>query len=149
MAIRLASGLSLLVLFSACATDPAVQPPEPTGGVDVFETPTPKEQAVTTPKRLTEKKILTLAEAMSRALLRNPELEPYAIEIRAREAREIQANLHPNPEFGLEIEEFAGSDERSQFDGAETTLQLSQADRNRRQAGEPFAAGETTRRLDL
>ena len=70
--------------------------------------------------------ILTLAQALSRALSRNPDIEPYAIEIRAREAREVQAGLLPNPELGMEIEEFGGSDDRSQFDGAETTVQLSQ-----------------------
>jgi cobalt-zinc-cadmium efflux system outer membrane protein len=46
--------------------------------------------------------------------------------VRAREAKTLQASLLPNPEFEAELGEFGGSGDRSGFDGAEATIQLSQ-----------------------
>ena len=70
---------------------------------------------------------LTLREAMAAALLRNSELASFGWEIRATEARALQASLLPNPGFGVEVENIGGSGGLSGFDGAETTLSLSQA----------------------
>ena len=69
---------------------------------------------------------LTLRNALSLALLHNPDLAGFAWEIRAREARNLQASLLPNPEVDLEVENFGGSDEKSDLDGAETTVWLRQ-----------------------
>lgn len=69
---------------------------------------------------------ITLRQALSLALLNNPGLKAFSWEVRASEARTLQAGLFPNPEIAVEVEEFAGSGPRSSFDGAETTLQLSQ-----------------------
>ncbi len=72
------------------------------------------------------KDTLTLRDAMSLALLHNPGLKGFAWEVRAAEARTLQASLPPNPELGLEVENIAGSGGLSGTDSAETTLSISQ-----------------------
>lgn len=69
---------------------------------------------------------ITLAQAAGAALLDNPDLKTFPYELRAAEARALQAGLLPNPEIGVEVEEFAGSGARSGFDAAETTVTLGQ-----------------------
>lgn len=70
---------------------------------------------------------LTLAQALGLALERNPSLLPYEWDIRAAEARAIQAGLRPNPELGLELEDIrlGGADDSS---SSSRTLSLSPAD---------------------
>lgn len=70
--------------------------------------------------------LLTLRDAMAAALLLNPELARYGYDVRAAEARIVQAGLWPNPELQLEVENFAGSGALEGVDGAEVTLALSQ-----------------------
>jgi cobalt-zinc-cadmium efflux system outer membrane protein len=70
--------------------------------------------------------VLTLRQALALALLWNPELASTAWEVRAGEARTLQAGLLPNPEFGVEVENFAGSGEFRGFEAAETTIALGQ-----------------------
>jgi hypothetical protein len=53
--------------------------------------------------------VLTLLQAQALALWQNPQLAAFGWEVRAGEARTLQASLPPNPEFGLEVENFAGS----------------------------------------
>jgi len=67
-----------------------------------------------------------LRQALAAALVNNPQLIAFAWENRAREADALQAGLGPNPELELEIENFGGSGEVAGFQGAETTLALSQ-----------------------
>jgi cobalt-zinc-cadmium efflux system outer membrane protein len=69
---------------------------------------------------------LPLRQALALALLHNPELATFSWEILAREAEALQAGLLPNPELGVEIENFAGSGEFSGTEAAETTVTLSQ-----------------------
>ncbi|MBA2849699.1 TolC family protein [Thermosulfuriphilus ammonigenes] len=69
---------------------------------------------------------LTLKRALSLALLGNPELSTFAWEIRAQEARALQARLLPNPELDVTVDNFAGGGDYSGFTSAETTIQLSQ-----------------------
>jgi cobalt-zinc-cadmium efflux system outer membrane protein len=70
--------------------------------------------------------ILTLQQAHALALMHNPQLRAFAWEVRAAEARQLQASLGPNPEIDVEMEEVAGSGDRNGFDGAETAVVLSQ-----------------------
>ncbi|MCK5573681.1 MAG: TolC family protein, partial [Bacteroidetes bacterium] len=70
--------------------------------------------------------ILTLPRALSLALLHNPELAAFSHEIRAAEARALQATLYPNPELGIELENIGGSGSYSGFKSSETTIGLSQ-----------------------
>ena len=69
---------------------------------------------------------VTLAEALALALARNPELAVFPYELRAADARVLQAGLLPNPELGVEVEEFGGAGARRDFEAAETTVQLGQ-----------------------
>lgn len=69
---------------------------------------------------------ITLRDAVAYALIHNPDLKAFSFEVRAAEARVLQAGLLPNPEIAVEIEEFGGGGARSGFDSAETTIQLGQ-----------------------
>lgn len=70
--------------------------------------------------------LLMLGEVLALTLMHNPELSAYSLEIRAADARALQAGLRPNPELEVEMEEVGGSGSRSGFDAAETTLRISQ-----------------------
>lgn len=65
---------------------------------------------------------ITLEQALTLALLRNPELAAYSWEVRAADARALQAGLRPNPELEFEIEEFGGTGDKSGAGSAVTTL---------------------------
>jgi outer membrane protein, heavy metal efflux system len=69
---------------------------------------------------------LALRQALALALERNPALRGFAWEVRAAEARTLQASLLPNPELGAEVENIAGSGGFNGTDVAETTISLSQ-----------------------
>lgn len=73
-----------------------------------------------------EVETLTLRQALAWVLLHNPQLKAYALDVRAAEARQLQAGLSPNPELELEVAEFGGSGERRGLEGSEATIQLSQ-----------------------
>jgi len=69
---------------------------------------------------------LTLGGALARALLKNPSLQSYSLESRVAEARVLQADIRPNPELTVAVENFLGTGAFSGIKGLETTLQLSQ-----------------------
>lgn len=69
---------------------------------------------------------ITLRDAVAHALLNNPKLKAFSLEVRAAEARKLQAGLLPNPEIDLEVEEFGGTDERYGFDASETSIKIGQ-----------------------
>lgn len=69
---------------------------------------------------------LTLSRALWLAHIYNPELAEYSYEIRARDAEMLQAGLKPNPEIGVEVENFGGTGDASGCESAETTIMLSQ-----------------------
>src|SRR5262245_63115546 len=70
--------------------------------------------------------VLTLPQAQALALLQHPRLAAFGWEVRAGEARTLQASLPPNPALGIEVENFAGSGALKGFQGAEITIHLSQ-----------------------
>jgi cobalt-zinc-cadmium efflux system outer membrane protein len=70
--------------------------------------------------------VITLSQSLSMALVNNPELASFSWEMRAGEARTLQAGLLPNPEVDIEVENVGGSGDRRGFDAAETTISLSQ-----------------------
>ena len=57
--------------------------------------------------------VITLGQALSLAIMKNPGLAAYSWEVRAAEARILQASLLPNPEFNFEAEELGWSDARN------------------------------------
>ena len=69
---------------------------------------------------------ITLAAALARTLRGSPELAAYNFELRAAEARILQAGLRPNPEIGLDIESPTGSGQFKGGDQNQNTLTLSQ-----------------------
>jgi outer membrane protein, heavy metal efflux system len=69
---------------------------------------------------------LSLEQAVSAALERNPELQAFAFELKATAARRQQSVLGPAPELSLDIEDFAGSGRVRGVDAAQTTLAMSQ-----------------------
>jgi cobalt-zinc-cadmium efflux system outer membrane protein len=103
--------------------------------------------------------VLTLRQALSLALMNNPELAAFSWEVRAQEARKLQAGLLPNPEFEFEMENFGGTGVFGGLDEAETTFGLGQlvelggkrAKRKRLAALERDLAGwdYETRRIDV
>lgn len=69
---------------------------------------------------------LTMQRAYELALAANPAIAAAHLEIRAAEARARQAGALPNPEAGVEFENFAGSGPFREFGGMETTVAVSQ-----------------------
>lgn len=69
---------------------------------------------------------LTLALASAVALARSPALEGFSWELRASEARLLQAGLRPNPTLDAELEDVAGTGPFNGTKQAQTTLLLSQ-----------------------
>jgi cobalt-zinc-cadmium efflux system outer membrane protein len=69
---------------------------------------------------------ITLRQALTLALMHNPELRAFSWNVRISEANQLQAGLWPNPKLGLEVEEAGGAGPRSDFDGAETSIKLNQ-----------------------
>ena len=69
---------------------------------------------------------ITLADALARTLRGSPELAAYNFELRAAEARILQAGLRPNPELNLDTENPTGSGAFKNGDQMQNTLTLSQ-----------------------
>ncbi len=69
---------------------------------------------------------LTLRAALALALTENAELARFAWQVRANEARILQAGVRLNPELGLQVEDVLGTGSFSGGREAQITLQLSQ-----------------------
>lgn len=69
---------------------------------------------------------LTLQRALAQALVGSPELAQFSYDIRSAEARTLQAGYLPNPEISALSEDFGGTRNYAGFQGAQTTLALSQ-----------------------
>ncbi|VAX16776.1 Heavy metal RND efflux outer membrane protein, CzcC family [hydrothermal vent metagenome] len=69
---------------------------------------------------------INLRQALSIALMSNPTLRAYGWNVRAKEARALQAGLLPNPEIMVEVENFEGAGSFKKFNRAETTVSLGQ-----------------------
>lgn len=69
---------------------------------------------------------LTLREALALAVRLNPGLAASAHDVLAAEGNARQAGVLPNPEFGIEAEDFGGSDSRKGYDSATITAGISQ-----------------------
>ena len=122
------AGTGMLWLVLACgnafaATSGSLPKPRPLGRelpVAGPESPTPEPTVETITGEL------TMRQALALALLHNPDLSAFSWEVRAKEAEALQAGIRPNPELGVEMENFAGGGEFTGTDAAETTVTLSQ-----------------------
>src|SRR5262245_44176203 len=109
-------GVVLIAALSGCASArmEAVWPePRPLGQHEpAFQAPK-EPPAIPSPGPQPEEPtgVLTLRQALALAPLQNPALASATWEVRAGEAHTLQAGLLPNPEFGVEVENFAGSGE--------------------------------------
>ena len=71
--------------------------------------------------------VLSLHDVLSLTLVRNPELSAFTFELRAAEARTIQAGVLPNPTLSAELENVGGTGSTTTgVRVTEATLQLSQ-----------------------
>ncbi len=121
----------ILVIFGCVDSveDIAAPAPRPLGRqFSVFSPPEKPDEAIANIPEFSEPNgVITLRHASAFALLHNPELAAFSFEIRAAEARALQAGLWPNPELEVEAENIGGTGELSGFDGAETTIGLGQS----------------------
>ena len=69
---------------------------------------------------------LTLREVIAQVLLHNPELEAFSLEVRAREARALQAGLYKNPNILLDVQDLFGSGGFKKAQQSQSTIVLSQ-----------------------
>ena len=69
---------------------------------------------------------LTLAQAVSHALMHSPELASFSLSVRQAEATALQAGLRPNPELEFEIEKFAGTGALAGIDAVVATAGIGQ-----------------------
>ena len=69
---------------------------------------------------------IALADALAHTLRGSPELAAYNFELRAAEARILQAGLRANPELSLDLENPTGSGPLKNGDQMQNTLTLSQ-----------------------
>lgn len=69
---------------------------------------------------------LELEQAYEQVLDQSPQVRAYHAKIAAAEGNRIQQSLMPNPEAVFEVENFAGDDAMSGFDGAEYTIGVQQ-----------------------
>jgi cobalt-zinc-cadmium efflux system outer membrane protein len=90
---------------------------------------------------------LTLRDALAQALLHSPTLRVEAYEPRLAEARALQAQIRPNPELSLELENGLGTSAFSAAKSLETTLQLSQVIELGETRGRRASAGHAERAL--
>jgi len=67
-----------------------------------------------------------LQQVVGYALLRNPRLSAFSWDVRAHEARTLQAGLMPNPEISFRAEDVFGTGPFHDTHFAETTIQLGQ-----------------------
>ncbi len=105
--------LTMLLAVAGCAAPPkdAAWPPRrPLGGDIAAYVPPQKPPADPTPPEFQEPTgVVDLRTAWSAALMRNPQLRAFSWEVRAAEARVLQASLPPNPDLEVEIEELRTS----------------------------------------
>lgn len=134
--LRIATALTTTVITaSGCGTTPdAGLPPRRPLGDDVpaYEAPADPDARGPVPVPVADSAVaepgdsLALREALSLALVRNPGLRSFGHEMRAREARALQAGLWPNPGLAFELDEFGGTGELSGFGSSERRLLLTQ-----------------------
>src|SRR4051794_16669475 len=91
---------------------------------------------------------LALPAALKQALARQPELQAFAFELRAQDARVGEAGLGPITTADVLIEDAAGTGERRGLESAQTTLSLSRViELGGKREGRVAAAEATRSRL--
>ena len=115
---------SLILVLGRCTSHRTVAVrPEPVSLVNEFSDTAGDAEKVL---EIEQKTALSLRDVLSMALMRNPELKAFSYETRIREAEALQASLLPNPEFEVEVENFAGSGALNGFQESELTFSAGQ-----------------------
>jgi len=126
--MNLLMGASAGVLITGCAAtgrQMALPEPRPLGAL--YPTASQETQNRTDGVREQANEptgVIKLEQALGSALLESPALAAFSYDVRAAEARVLQAGLLPNPELELEVEEYDRDGEG--FDSAETAVVLGQ-----------------------
>lgn len=119
-----------LAVLAGCVSLPAPDErpqPRPLGaGLQAYAAPLELPSAAPPASVEEPRGSIALDDALAAALLSSPELAVFSWEVRSREALALQAGLLPNPELGLQVENFGGTGESSGFDTSESTLLLAQ-----------------------
>ena len=110
--------VTVAMLTAACATQHTSMARK--ASREVISSTSKTDSVQTVPDRL------NMASALALALDKNLSLTAFSAEIRAKDAAALQAGLLPNPELGVEIENFGGKDDLQGVEGAETTIAFSQ-----------------------
>lgn len=123
--------LAFALAVSGCAArqvPAATLEPRPLGrDLPVFAPPPVGEREQSRPAEMPPGGVLTLRDALAQTLLNNPDLAAFAWEVRAREARVLQAGRPVNPSASILAEDFAASaSPRSSAVQPQLSLQLSQ-----------------------
>jgi len=120
-------------LLSGCATKPpqideAWTEPRALGKeLSTYRPPRESTNAPAQPPAVEEPAgALTLQQALALALAKNPELSAFSWEVRAGEARMLQAGLRPTPVVTFDPQDITGSGGYGGGGRSETTLQLGQ-----------------------
>lgn len=131
--IGLVTFSALPMLSAGCSSSPLADGwPEkrPLGSaIETYQPPASlakREEQKATVALPTADQQVTLGDALAMALMHHPQLAVFGYDVRAAEARALQAGLLPNPELDAEVENFAGSGELTGTDAIETTVSLSQ-----------------------
>ncbi len=122
-------GISAILALTGCAgpRGPGMPVPRPLGSeLQSFHASSDDAENSVAIDTVKHQGDITLRQALALALMKNPELAAYSWEIRAAEARILQANVLTNPEVEIEVEEFGGSGEAEGFDAARMSIVLSQ-----------------------
>lgn len=113
-----------MLSFPACAEAQSLTPlPQQLFDPPVYRTK-PRALERTDPK--SPSGVLTLTQALRRALAANPRLTAAERDIGIAGGKRLQANAIPNPELSFELDNAFGSGDYRGTRAAETTLQLSQ-----------------------
>lgn len=115
-----------LLSTSAPAMDEGYPEPSPLGRDLPSVAGAPADPAKPAPAGADLAGSITLRDALAAALLHNPTLSVQAWEVRAREARILQASLRPNPEASLEVEDLGFSGDFAGVNESQATLRLGQ-----------------------
>ena len=114
-----AIALVVMVVISSCATTwVEAASPKPAPSMALSSSVVAAEEP---------RGILSLRDVLCLTLVRNPELQAFTFELRAAEARTIQAGVLPNPALSAELENIGSTGSITKGASAsESTLQLSQ-----------------------
>ncbi|UCE47470.1 MAG: TolC family protein [Phycisphaerales bacterium] len=91
-----------------------------------LDQPSPRAETSAATEFVEPTGVITLDQALALALEHSPELKAFSLDVSAAEARRVQAGLGPNPTLAVQSEEAVGEGDRSGFDGAESSLKISQ-----------------------